>query len=154
MREYEKDHYDKFASAANGIVNGGMKRNILKLEFSHQIIGKGGAGGTGDGLHSPSPSMQSITKPRGNKHRPAGLGSVLAFGDGGGGTGGGGRRASAHFQRMVKLITWMSAQKHAQDQHLMFAEKILAATKSTTNIKVDQNTATEFSIQQAKCEWF
>lgn len=126
MREYEMDHYEKFTTRANATVNSVMDKNILKIEFSHQIISKEEVT-----PRSPSPTLQ-VRKTQ--KKAPDTSQSS----------------APRPFQRMAKLVGWMTGRKYVQDEHLVFAEKILAATKSTSKVKTTDS-VTEFSIQQAKC---
>lgn len=127
MREYEKDHYEKFTALATSTVNNVMDRNILKLEFSNQIITK-----EEPPAMSPSPTldkMRSLNKKGDRVGRPS---------------------SKRPFQRLAKLVGWMAGPRQAQNEHLAFAEKIIAATKSTSHVKV-ADSMTDFSIQQAKC---
>lgn len=133
MRNYEKDHLDKFTAKATATVNSVMERNILKLEYTHQIIAKEEVA-----PRSPSPTLQRMRHVNKKKREGSDADDDKPL--------------KRPFQRMAKLVGWMTAHKHIKDEHLVFAEKILAATKSNSKVKTS-DAVTEFSIQQAKCKF-
>lgn len=133
MREYEKEHFDKYLKTATLVVNSVTKSNILKLEFSHQVVTR-----EETARRPSSPSLLPLSRTK--MKRVAGLGSAMA----------GTSRRSNQFQRIAHLVGWMAGNRVRQNQHLAFAEKILEATKNMANVKAAEST--EFGIQQAKCK--
>lgn len=132
MREYEKEHFDKYLKNATLVVNSVTKSNILKLEFSHRVLTRE------ETTRRPSsPSLLPLSRTK--MKRVAGLGSAMASTS----------RPSNQFQRIAHLVGWMAGSRVRQNQHLAFAEKVLEATKNMSNMKAAEST--EFGIQQAKC---
>lgn len=134
MREYEKEHFDKYLKNATQVVNSVTKSNILKLEFSHQVV-------TRDETSRRASSPTLLPLSRSKFKRVAGLGSAMA----------GSSKRNNQFQRMAHLVGWMAGGRARQNQHLAFAEKVLEATKTMANLKAAEST--EFGIQQAKCKF-
>lgn len=137
MRDYEKGHFEKFTSKATYNINSVMKRNILKLEFSNQVVQED----TSDNKSSSSLSSVALSKVKINK-RPSGLGSALHM------------RKSGKFDRLIKVVGWMTNKKNPEDQHLAFAEKIIKATKSISSVKTESESTPDFTLQQARCTYF
>lgn len=132
MRDYEKEHFEKFSTKATFIINSVMKRNILKLEFLYNINKEAVSETT------PSPSVLSVKQTKSNR-RPSGLGSALHM------------KKVGKLDRLIKVVGWMSNKKEDQNQHLAFAEKYLKANKSISSVRT-VDSSVEFTMQQARCK--
>lgn len=130
MRDYEKEHFEKFSTKATFIINSVMKRNILKLEFLYNTDKEAVSETT------PSPSVLSVKQTKSNR-RPSGLGSALQM------------KKVGKLDRLIKVVGWMSNKKEDQNQHLAFAEKYLRANKSNSSVRTIDSSA-EFTLQQAR----
>lgn len=135
MRDYEKEHFEKFSTKATFIINSVMKRNILKLEFLHNVDKETAAASE----TTASPSVLSVNKQTKSNRRPSGLGSALQM------------KKVGKLDRLIKVVGWMSNKKEDQNQHLAFAEKYLKANKSISSVKTIDSSV-EFTMQQARCK--
>uniref|UniRef100_A0A336KIK9 CSON011062 protein n=1 Tax=Culicoides sonorensis TaxID=179676 RepID=A0A336KIK9_CULSO len=131
MRDYEKEHFDKFSTKATFIINSVMKRNILQLEFLQKVDKEVAISDA-----TPTPSSLSTKQSKGVRNH-SGLGSALQM------------KKVGKLDRLIKVVGWMSSKKEDQNQHLAFAEKYLKAHKSVSSVKLTESNV-DFTMQQAK----
>lgn len=132
MRGYENDNFDQFLEAGIYIVNNCMKKNILKVEFSEEIL------------------LETVPKAT-KKNRQFDQGLKKRRQSGFFGVGRRGSMAKGKFASMATAIQWLANRPGTEDTNVQMAQKFLTAAaeiSSTNDPNVEE--PDQFKVKQAK----